>query len=72
MSLSNESFRKHSSLTIKNKVLFHLAGRACVRNARRLKVFYHEDDMFDPQPSRGCKTIGAQEPAGLAGDGLRI
>jgi hypothetical protein len=43
------------------KVLFHLAGRACVGNARRLKVFYHLDDMLDPLPSCGGKRIGAQE-----------
>jgi 2,4-dienoyl-CoA reductase-like NADH-dependent reductase (Old Yellow Enzyme family) len=29
-------------------VLFHLVGRACVSNARRLKVFHHVDDMLDP------------------------
>jgi hypothetical protein len=29
-------------------VLFYLLGRACVGNARRLKVLYDVDDLLDP------------------------
>jgi hypothetical protein len=34
------------------KVLFHLAGRACVGNARRLKVQLNVENILDRLPSR--------------------
>jgi hypothetical protein len=46
-------------------VLFYLLGRACVGNARRLKVLYDVDDVLDPLRSSisVLGTISYREPA---------
>lgn len=45
-------------------MLFYLVGRACVGNARRLKVLYEVDDVLDPLLSRAEIDVGDKDSGG--------